>query len=157
MNKTHNPIFNITWALVRWARRSLQEYALEQKYGSQYSFGASAGIEIGKPSLIELGDWPGIPIKAERITINCPCVSFLELTDLRLGNESMLLGGTEDAYAYSPENNIVGGRDMPIIQPFHRVRASMNYTGLCPAPLEKGNKFLVCLRITGRAALRDDE
>ena len=122
------------------------EWALRR---GRYSFTGSQEITLGEACSIDIVTSPDVPIKPDRLIINMPCNGFAMLHNLIYGNQAMLVGVSQDMNDYSALSIAVGLKTEKWLLPGQKMKVRGQYTGFCPLPFTKGQKFLICITAQG--------
>lgn len=117
----------------------------------RYTFSVTTPLVIGTPSLIDMSHNPDTAIRPQRITTNAPMVMFASISDIKVANASVTVGGAAlDAYVFNP--NAVGQTmDLPTLSPANRVRVTGAYSGMIPPGFPVGMTVQFMVSFTGPA------
>lgn len=99
----------------------------------RYVFALSQTITFGTASsLDDLSGQPDCTIRPQRFTTNAPQPMFATISDIKLANVSVSIGGgSMDAYQFNA-NGQGQMMDLPTLSPSQRARVIGAYTGLIP-------------------------
>ena len=151
-------------AAQRWAKHvSDQERTqerlelLEPNKGSRvkverYAFAVNATLTLGTASAIDAQGNPDVNIRPQRLSINAPVAGFCTISDIKVANVSVTVGGTQDAFDYNA-NGVGQTLDMPTLTPANRARVLGNYTGLTPTGYTVASTFTLCISFKGPASI----
>jgi len=118
-----------------------------------FSFSPAANLVLGTASNIPtFTQQPSTSIKGQRVLMNAPSVGFVLISTLQIANVNVLVGGTEDAFTYSPLAMGVM-LDLPRLDPQNRATAAGAYTGVLPPGFTAGNSFQLIISLQGPATL----
>lgn len=133
-----------------------REMLLDPNRGSQtvierYTMSLEATIAaLGTAQALSGSNTPDVTLRPQRVAANTPSVGFITISELRLANVGVIVGGNIDADQWS--HNAVGtSMDLPKLTPSTRSRFTGNYSGLVPAPLTGTGAFGFILSFTGPA------
>ncbi len=118
----------------------------------RYSFGLCQILELGSPVGLCMSDSPCTTIRTRCVTMNAPCVGFARITAILTANVCTTVGGSEDAYHYTP-NSFGTKVDYPTLPPSQRATVQGDYSGLVPPPFKKKFKFYFSVRFCGRSTI----
>ncbi len=110
-------------------------------------------IVVGTAKTLDLTDSPDTKFRPQRVTANAftPMLAFI--TDLKMANVSVSIGGGDiDAYQWNA-NGQGQELDMPTLEPSNKARALGDWTDFIPAPLTLGQKTRFSLSFTGPSRL----
>jgi hypothetical protein len=127
------------WQQMHAQRRlsSERERLLEPNKGSatkveRYSFALNTTLTLSTASAINLTGNPDTNIRPQRVTMNAPAPGFVSISQIKVANVSVLVGGIDDAFNYNA-NGVGQHLDMPTLTPANRASISGDYSGLLPA------------------------
>jgi hypothetical protein len=94
-----------------------------------YEFAVNSALVLGAAAAFSDSNSPDVNLRTNRLTSNAPSVGFAQYTDIKVANVSAIVGGSVDAFSYSPLSN---GHQMslPLLTPSNRARVTGNYSGL---------------------------
>lgn len=118
----------------------------------RYTFSASKDLTLATPASIDITQNPDTHIRPQRVTANVPAPGMVTISDLKVANVSVGVGGTLDAFQFNA-NGVGQSLDMPSLTPANRVRVQGNYTGSVPSPLSGTGTFTFIMAFTGPAKL----
>jgi len=126
------------WRARRAANRRThrRELLLEPNKGStqkveRYSFSVNQALVLGTAAAIVASGNPDTTIRPQRVTMNAPTMGFATVTEIKVANVAVTVGGIGDAFEYSPVG--VGmSLDMPTLSPANRATVLGFYTGFVP-------------------------
>src|SRR5687768_14474294 len=130
---------------------------LEPNKGSRvkverYSFGMSQTLTLDTAVAVAIDQAPDTYIRPQRITCNSPVPGFVTLTDLKVANVSVIVGGTVDSFQYNA-NGVGQALDLPTLSPANRARAAGAYSGLTPTGYTATDPFIFVIGFTGPAQI----
>jgi hypothetical protein len=122
----------------------------------RYSFSLNATItSLGTPQAnLNASGQPDVRFRPEQFTVNAPSVGFILISDIRMANVSVTVGGgaTEDAFNFNPLS--VGRQlSMPTLEPSNKATVQANYTGTVPSPLTGTGAYTISYNFKGWARL----
>lgn len=126
---------------------------LEPNLGSdikieRYGFAINQTITLAAAIAINMTGNPDTTIRPQRVTINAPAPGFMSVTELKVSNVSVTVGGVLDAFDFSALG--VGQTlDMPTLTPANRATLLGNYSGFVPPGYVGGNPFLIAASFKG--------
>lgn len=135
------------------ARREL----LEPNAGStvkveRYAFAVNQTLTLGVAVAIDASGQPDTNIRPQRVTMNAPSPGFITITEIKVANVSVSVGGTQDAFDYSAQ--AVGSHlDMPTLSPANRARVLGNYSGFVPPGFAGAASYVFCASFKGPASI----
>lgn len=119
------------------AATNIRESLIDPNRGSQvkverYVFPLSQTLTLGTPVALLLQGQPDTTIRPQRLTMNAPAPMFATITDIKIANVSISVGGgQQDAFDYNSQG--VGQTlDLPTISPANRVTITGAYNGFTP-------------------------
>lgn len=130
---------------------------LEPNKGSRvkverYAFAVNATVTLGTASAIDAQGNPDVNIRPQRLSINAPVPGFATISEIKVANVSVTVGGTQDAFDYNA-NGVGQSLDMPTLSPANRARVLGNYTGLTPTGYIAASSFTICFSFKGPASV----
>lgn len=97
----------------------------------KYVFGLSQVLTLATGVAINQSLSPDCVIRPQRVTTNAPCPGFSTMTELKIANTSIIIGGQVDSYDFAAHAN--GSElDMPTLSPANRALWQGQYSGLLP-------------------------
>jgi len=119
----------------------------------RYTFSVATPLIIGTASAIDMSNNPDVSIRPQRMTTNAPMVMFVTLSDVKVANASVTVGGAAlDAFQFNP--NAVGQTlDLPTLTPANRVRVVGAYTGMVPPGFVVGSTVQFSVSFNGPATV----
>lgn len=150
-----NPAAMAAWnqVKVRRAHSARRNALLEPNQHSdikveRYGFSVNAALVLGTTSTINVNNNPDTTIRPQRITVNAPAPGFVTLTDIKVANVSVLVGGTSDAFQFNA-NGVGQSFDMPTLSPANRAAVVGSYSGYTPPGYVLGSAYTLCVSFTG--------
>ncbi len=119
----------------------------------RYTFSLSASIAaLGTGQPITASSSPDTQIRPQRVTANSPSPGFVILSEIKVANVSVTVGGDTDSWQFN--SNAVGqSLDLPTLTPSNRASFAGTYSGLVPSPLTGTGAYPFILSFTGPAAI----
>lgn len=139
-------------AVTQGRRRMLEPNAGSQVKVERYAFAVNQTLTLGVAVAIDASGQPDTNIRPQRVTINAPSPGFLTISEIKVANVSVTVGGTQDAFDY----NALGvgqALDMPTLSPANRARILGNYTGFVPPGFAAAAAFTMCASFKGPATI----
>jgi hypothetical protein len=143
------------WNAVK-ATKSRQA-VLEPNAGSsskiqRYGFAVNQTVTLATPVALSAGGNPETHFRPQRITVNVPGPGMILVDAIKVANVGVLVGGTHDAYDFSPLG-VGQALDVPTISPANRINVTGSYTGTVPLPLTGVGAFKVAVAFKGPASM----
>jgi len=134
-------------------RRSLLEPNQGSKVSVQrYSFSINAPIVLGVAASLFASGQPDTNIRPQRVTMNAPSPGFVTVSEIKVANVSVTVGGIGDAFEYSPIG--VGmSLDMPTLTPANRASVIGVYSGFVPPGFVGGAAYTFVTSFKGPASI----
>jgi hypothetical protein len=118
----------------------------------RYAFALNSTLTLGVASAIDTSGSPDTNIRPQRVTINAPSPGFVTVSEIKVANVSVSVGGTQDAFDYA--SAAVGASlDMPTLSPANKARVLGNYTGFVPPGFVGGASYLLAISFKGPASV----
>lgn len=139
------------------ARTMRQVSKLEPNKGSavkveRYMFSIVASLTLGTSSTFSVSNNPDTNIRPQRVTCNAPAPGFATLSNIKLANVSVLVGGSADAWSFNA--NAVGQTlDLPTLTPANRATVEGSYSGFVPPGYVNGNTYSFITSFSGWASI----
>lgn len=118
----------------------------------RYVFSINQSLTIGTAVAIDMSGQPDTDIRPQRVTMNAPTPAFATISEIKVANVSVTVGGTEDAFDYNA-NGVGQTLDVPTLSPANKVRVLGNYSGFAPVPFTVGFAFLFTCSFKGPAKI----
>lgn len=118
----------------------------------RYSFAVNQTLTLGTAVALSASGQPDTNIRPQRVTMNAPSVGFCTISEIKVANVSVTVGGTSDAYEYSAVG-VGQSLDMPTLTPANRATVLGNYTGYVPSGFSGGASFTFCCSFKGPASI----
>lgn len=153
-----------TQAMQAWKQQNMQAMRTQQRVqklepnrGSavkveRYTFNVNQTLTLGTSATISASGNPDVNIRPQRVSANVPCPGFASLSNIKVANVSVLVGGEADAYIYNP-NGVGQSLDLPTLSPANRASVSGDYSGLVPPGYVGGASFKFAVSFTGWASI----
>jgi hypothetical protein len=106
----------------------------------RYTFSVEQEIVLGAPEGLAMTNSPLTDIKPDRLIFNAPCYNFALINTVQIGNTSVIIGGSEDAFNYT-NVAVQVTLGMPMLKTSSRALVGGQYGGLAPAPFTAGNEY----------------
>jgi hypothetical protein len=119
----------------------------------RYTFSVNQALVLGVAlGLTTMTGQPDTNIRPQRVTMNAPTPGFCSITELKVANVSVTVGGIADAFQFSA---IAVGQtlDMPTLSPANRATVLGAYTGFVPPGFVGGSAYLFTASFTGPASI----
>lgn len=118
----------------------------------RFTFSISTALVVGTASSFTITNNPDTTIRPQRVTMAVPTVGFVLISEIKVANVSVTVGGVLDAFQFSP---LAVGQalDMPTLSPANRVSVIGNYTGFIAPGLIVGSTFTFAVSFTGPSNL----
>ena len=134
-----------------------RQMMLEPNKGSKvkverYTFYLNQDITLGTAVAIAATNNPDCDIRPQRVTVNAPAYGFATLTNIKVANVSVIVGGTADAYDFNA-NGVGQSLDLPTLSPANRASVDGNYTGFTPPGFAGGTSYKFCVGLKGPASM----
>lgn len=118
----------------------------------RYTFNLNAAVTLGTASTFSATNQPDTSIRPQRITCNSPSPGFAQLSEIKVANVSVIVGGTSDAWQFNA-NGVGQSLDLPTLQPANRASFSGVYSGFTPPGFVGGTSYPLTLTLTGPASI----
>lgn len=118
----------------------------------RYTFAVNQTLALGTPEALDMDNSPDVNIRPQRVTANAPVPGFATLSDIKVANVSVGVGGTLDAFQFNA-NGVGQTLDMPTLSPANKARVTGNYTGLTPTGYTAAAAFEMVVSFTGPASV----
>lgn len=130
---------------------------LEPNKGSKvkverYTFYLNQSLVLGTASAIAASGNPDCDIRPQRVTVNAPTYGFCTLTNIKVANVSVLIGGIADAFDFNA-NGVGQSLDLPTLTPANRASIDGSYTGFVPPGFAGGSAYTFCAGLKGPASM----
>jgi hypothetical protein len=155
---TSNPNAMAAWNAQAQAVHGQSREALLQpnKYSSvkveRYGFAVNQALVLGTALSFIATNNPDVTIRPQRVTMNAPAPGFVTISELKLANTSVTVGGIQDAYDYGP-NAVDAELDLPTLTPANRASVSGQYTSFTPPGYVGGTAYTFCVSMRGPATM----
>lgn len=130
---------------------------LEPNKGSQvkverYAFYLNQTLTLGTAVALDCSNQPDTNIRPQRISMNAPAPGFCTVSNIKVANVSVLVGGTADAFEFNA-NGVGQSLDMPTLSPANRATVTGNYTGFVPTGYAGASSYLFSVGLKGPASI----
>lgn len=116
-----------------------------------YDFTLDSSFSLGTGGAFNVSDSPDTVLKPIKITSNIPTPGIVYLSEIKVANVDILIGGTQDAFNYGAQVNGQHIR-MPKVLPSNKIRMAGNATTFAPSPFTSGT-FTFVLSFQGPATV----
>jgi hypothetical protein len=118
----------------------------------RYTFSVNQNLVLGTPLTFTASNQPDTTIRPQRVTMNAPSSGFLTVSEIKVANVSVTVGGALDAFQFSPL--AVGQHlDMPTLSPSNRASVAGSYSGFTPPGFVAASNYLFAMSLTGPATV----
>jgi len=118
----------------------------------RYVFAVNDTITLGTAKALSMSGQPDTNIRPQRCTINAPAPGFATISEIKVANVSVTVGGTQDAFDFSP-NGVGQSLDMPTLSPSNKATVLGNYTGFVPPGYVGASSYTMCASFKGPASI----
>ena len=130
---------------------------LEPNKGSKvkverYAFYLNQTLTLGTAVALSASNQPDTNIRPQRISMNAPIPGFCTISNIKVANVSVLVGGTADAYEFNA-NGVGQALDMPTLSPANRATVTGDYTGVTPPGYAPASSYLFSVGLKGPASI----
>lgn len=139
-------------AVTQQRKRMIEPNAGSHVKIERYAFAVNATLTLGTASSLDASGQPDTNIRPQRVSINAPAPGFLLVTEIKVANVSVSVGGTQDAWDYNA-NGVGQALDMPTLSPANRARILGSYTGFVPPGYAAAASFTMCASFKGPATI----
>lgn len=118
----------------------------------RYAFSVNQALTLGTAVALSASGQPDTNIRPQRVTMNAPSPGFATISEIKVANVSVTVGGTADAFDF----NALGvgqSLDMPTLTPANRATVLGNYTGFVPPGFVGGTAYTFCASFKGPASI----
>ncbi len=120
----------------------------------RYRFPLNQTIVLGTPVALNLSSQPDVKIRPQRLTSNAPVPMFATLSEIKVANVAVTVGGGNSIDAYELNANGQGQEmDLPTIEPSNKATVVGNYNGLVPPGFLGGSSVIFVLSFTGPSTM----
>lgn len=118
----------------------------------RYTFAIVSAIVLGTASSTNTTNNPDTNIRPQRVTMNAPQPGFFVVNELKVGNVSVIVGGSVDAFDFNAQG--VGQTlDLPTLSPAIRATVAGDYTGFTPPGYVSGTAYKFITSFKGPASV----
>lgn len=151
-------------AIAAWKNQSVQRahtarrgQLLEPNKGSaikveRYTFSVNQTLALATSATLTMTGQPDTNIRPQRVSMNAPTPGFASITELKVANVSVTVGGTADAFQFNA-NGVGQSLDMPTLSPANRATVLGSYSGFVPPGFVGGQAYIFCASFTGPASI----
>lgn len=136
------------------ARRAM---LLEPNHGSEikverYSFAINQTLTLGTAVALSMTGSPDTNIRPQRVMMNAPSMGFCTISEIKVANVSVTVGGTADAFEFGPLA-VDATLDMPTLTPSNKATVLGNYTGFLPTGFVLAASYTFVASFKGPASI----
>lgn len=136
---------------------SSRQRLLEPNSGSdvkieRYAFSVNASLVLATASAIVASGNPDTNIRPQRVTMNAPSPGFMTVSEIKVANVSVTVGGIADGFEYFA-GGVGQSLDMPTLTPAQRATVLGTYSGFTPPGFVAGTAYLFCASFKGPATI----
>lgn len=117
-----------------------------------YSFSLSQALVLGTALAFNVTLQPNAKIHPKRMFANVANPGFVTLSSVLVANVNVLIGGTDDAYTYSPLSQGTVN-EFPTLDTSTRATMIGNYTGFVPPGYASAAAYMFVLTLQGPSTL----
>lgn len=134
-----------------------RERLLEPNKGStlkveRYAFSINQTFTLGVATALSMSGQPDTNIRPQRVSMNAPSPGFGSVSEIKVANVSVTVGGIGDAFEYNA-NGVGQTLDCPTLSPANRATVLGNYSGFVPPGFVGGSSYLFCTTFKGPASI----
>lgn len=118
----------------------------------RYSFSINQSLVLGTASAVSASGQPDTNIRPQRVQMNAPSAGFVTISEMKVANVSVTVGGTADAIEYSA-TAVDSHLDMPTLTPANRATVLGSYTGFVPPSYVAASAYLFTISFKGPASV----
>lgn len=125
----------------------------------KYTMAVNVELVLGTAQKFRVREWVDVDFDPEHRSSNVPSPNFVWLRDLKVDNMTVLpsdekgfSGVTEDAFAMQTAR---GGAKFEPAPCRHGITVDGEYSGLVPEGCVAGQKFLLCIMLSGYVAQQE--
>lgn len=120
----------------------------------RYRFPLNQTIVLGTPVALNMSSQPDVKIRPQRLTSNAPVPMFATLSEIKVANVAVTVGGGNSIDAYELNANGQGQEmDLPTIEPSNKATVVGAYNGLVPPGFLGGSSVVFILSFTGPSTM----
>ncbi len=139
------------------ARTANRAMLLEPNKGSavkveRYAFYLNQTLAMGTSVALSATNQPDTNIRPQRVTMNAPAPGFCSISDIKVANVSVIVGGTADAFEFNA-NGVGQHLDMPTLSPANRATVTGQYSGYVPPGYVGGSAYIFSIGLKGPASI----
>jgi hypothetical protein len=118
----------------------------------RYAFAINQTLALGTAVALSASGQPDTNIRPQRVTMNAPAPGFCTVSEIKVANVSVTVGGTQDAFDFS-SLGVGQSLDMPTLTPANRATVLGNYTGFVPVGYNNAQAYTFCCSFKGPASI----
>jgi len=120
----------------------------------RYRFPLNQTIVLGTAVALSLSSQPDVKIRPQRLTCNAPVPMFATLSEIKVANVAVTVGGGNAIDAYELNANGQGQEmDLPTIEPSNKATVVGAYNGLVPPGFLGGSSVIFVTSFTGPSSM----
>lgn len=120
----------------------------------RYRFPLNQTIVLGTAAAVNMSSQPDCKIRPQRLTSNAPVPMFATLSEIKVANVAVTIGGGNSVDAYEFNANGQGQEmDLPTIEPSNKATVVGAYNGLVPPGFLGGSSVIFVLSFTGPSTM----
>ena len=120
----------------------------------RYRFPLNQTIVLGTPVALSLSSQPDVKIRPQRLTCNAPVPMFATLSEIKVANVAVTVGGGNSIDAFELNANGQGQEmDLPTIEPSNKATVVGAYNGLVPPGFLGGSSVVFVTSFTGPSSM----
>ena len=133
-------------------RRMLEPNSGSDIKVERYGFSINQTLVLGVAAAIVASGQPDTNIRPQRVSMNAPSPGFATISEIKVANVSVTVGGIADAFEYNA-NGVGQSLDLPTLSPANRATVLGNYTGFVPPGFVGGASYLFAISFKGPASI----
>lgn len=118
----------------------------------RYAFYLNQNFTMGTAAALSATNQPDTNIRPQRVTMNAPAPGFCSVSDIKVANVSVIVGGTADAFEFNA-NGVGQHLDMPTLSPANRATVTGAYSGYVPPGYVGGSAYIFSIGLKGPASI----
>lgn len=120
----------------------------------RYRFPLNQTIVLGSAAAVNMSSQPDCKIRPQRLTSNAPVPMFATLSEIKVANVAVTIGGGNSVDAFEFNANGQGQEmDLPTIEPSNKATVVGSYNGLVPPGFLGGSSVIFVLSFTGPSTM----
>jgi len=118
----------------------------------RYDFSLNQTLTLGTTASILMSQSPQVTIRPQRPVFNSPSPGFVSISTLIVGNTSVTIGQSFDAWAYGSQAQGVHW-DLPTLEPQNKMTMTGTYSGYTPPGFSIGFAYPFSVSFQGPATI----